>query len=55
MYQRLTWNEMIPETIKLLDENIGSNHFDITFSNIFLDVSLWARKSKKKKLTNGTI
>ena len=28
-----------PETIRLLKENIGNNLLDITFSNIFMDIS----------------
>ena len=35
-----------PETIKLLEENIGSNLFDIDLSNIFLDMSPQARAIK---------
>ena len=38
-----------PKTIKLLGENIGSKLFDITLSNIFLDVSPQTRKTKKNK------
>ena len=37
-----------PETIKLLEENISSMLFDISLSNIFLDVSPQARESKAK-------
>ena len=38
-----------PETIKLLEEkNIGSVLFDISLSNIFLDVSPQARDTKAK-------
>ena len=33
-----------PETIKLLEENIGSTLFDIGLSNIFLDMSPQARE-----------
>ena len=36
------------ETIKLLEENIGSMHFDTGLSNIFLDISPQARKTKAK-------
>ena len=35
-----------PETIKLLEENIGSMLFDMGLSNIFLDMSLQARETK---------
>ena len=35
-----------PETIKLLEENIGSMLFDIVLSNIFLDVSPQAKINK---------
>ena len=37
-----------PKTIKLLGENIGSMLFDISLSNIFLDVFPWARATKAK-------
>ena len=37
-----------PETIKLLEENIGSKHFDIGLSSIFLDLSPQARTTKLK-------
>ena len=37
-----------PETIKLLEENISSNFFDIGCRNIFLDMSPWATQSKAK-------
>ena len=40
------------ETIKLLEENIGSTLLDISLSNIFLDTSLRARETKAK--INGT-
>ena len=36
------------ETIKLLEENIGSKLFDISLSNIFLDMSPQARKTTAK-------
>ena len=36
------------KTIKLLKENIGSNLLDISLSNIFLDLSPEARKTKAK-------
>ena len=36
------------ETIKLLEENIGSNFFDITLSNILLDMSHLVRETKEK-------
>jgi len=39
---------MRPETIKLLEENIGSNFIDIGYRNIFLDMSPQARKPKAK-------
>ena len=38
-----------PETIKLLEKNIGSMFFDINFSNIFLDMSSQARETKAKR------
>ena len=34
--------------IKLLQENIGSMHFDFSFSNIFLDMRLQEREIKAK-------
>ena len=37
-----------PETIKLLQENIGSMLSDIGFSNIFLDMSSQAIATKEK-------
>ena len=36
------------ETIKILEENIGSNLFDIGHSNFFLDMSPEARETKAK-------
>ena len=39
---------MIPETIKLLEENIGSNIFDISHRNVFLDMSPQIREIKAK-------
>ena len=38
-----------PDTIKLLEENIGRTLFDINHSNIFLDLSLKAKKKRKNK------
>ena len=37
-----------PETIKLLEENTGSRLFNISLSNIFLDVSPQAREIRTK-------
>ena len=37
-----------PETIKILEESTGSNFFDISLSNFFLDMSPQARKQKQK-------
>ena len=39
-----------PETIKFLGENLGSKLFDISLSNIFLDMPPWARKNKQTKI-----
>ena len=36
------------ETIKFLEENIGTTHFDINHSNIFLDLSPEAKETKEK-------
>ena len=35
-----------PDTIKLLEENIGSALFDISLNDIFLDMSPQARETK---------
>ena len=35
-----------PDTIKLLEENIGRTLFDINHSNIFLDPSTKAKETK---------
>ena len=37
-----------PETIKFLEENTGSNLFDISHRHSFLDMSPDARKQKQK-------
>lgn len=37
-----------PETIKLLEENIGSIFFDISLSSVFLDMSPQARETNPK-------
>ena len=36
------------KTIKILKENIGSNVLGISCSNIFSNMSPWARETKKK-------
>ena len=38
-----------PETIKILEENIGSKISDIAHSNILSDISPQARETKEKK------
>ena len=38
-----------PKTIKFLEENIGSKILDSAHSNIFSDIFLQARKTKKKR------
>ena len=43
------WNERF-KTIKILEENIGSKILDIYHSNIFSDISPWARETKEKKM-----
>ena len=37
-----------PETIKILEENIGSKISDIAHSNILSDISAQARETKEK-------
>ena len=37
-----------PETIKLLEETIGSKILDLASSNILLDISLQARETEEK-------
>ena len=37
-----------PDTIKLLEEDIGRTLFDINYSNIFLDLSPKAKEMKAK-------
>jgi len=37
-----------PETIKFLGENIGGKVFDISLSNVFVDRTSKARKTKAK-------
>ena len=39
-----------PETIKLLEENIGGMLCDISLSNIFLDMSLQVRETTNKQM-----
>jgi len=43
-----------PETIKLIEENIGSMIFDLGFRIIFIDRSPQARETKPKINTNVT-
>ena len=45
-----------PETIKLIEENIGSGLFDIGLSDVFLNLSPHARETEvgNKKSTSGT-
>ena len=42
------WIKNLSETIKLLEESIGSQLFDISLRDIFLDLSLQARATKAK-------
>ena len=37
-----------PETIKIVEENIGSDVLDIACSNILLDIAPWQRGKMKK-------
>ena len=37
-----------PETLKLLEENIGSTYFDIELSNIFINIPPRTRETKEK-------
>ena len=37
-----------PDTIKLLEENIGRTFFDINSSNVFLDLSPKVKEIKQK-------
>ena len=43
-----------PDTIKLLEENIGRTVFNINHSNIFLNPPARVMKIKTKQKTNGT-
>ena len=40
--------DVIPETIKILEESTGSNFSDIGHNNILLDMSPEARETKEK-------
>ena len=44
---------VIPEIIKLLEENIGSNFFDVSLSIIFLDMFSSAKGDKSKNKLLG--
>ena len=39
---------IIPKSIKILEENIGSRASDVACSNIFTDISPLARETKEK-------
>ena len=39
---------VIQETIKILEENIGSNFFDLSCSSLFLNTPPEAREAKTK-------
>ena len=41
-------SNVTPEIIKILEENISSNFFNIGFSKFFLDMSPEARETKRK-------
>ena len=40
--------KVTPQTIKIIEENIGSKIWDIAHSNILSDISLQARETKEK-------
>ena len=42
-----------PETMKLLEENIGRTHFDINCRNIFFDLSPKAKEKTSKNKQMG--
>ena len=43
-----------PKTIKIIEENVGSEISDIALCNILSNISPQARETKGKKWTNGT-
>ena len=43
-----------PDTIKLLEENIGRTLYDVNHSKILFDPSARAMEKKTKKKTNGS-
>ena len=52
-YKKVNWKwikdlNVSPETLKILQENTGSNYSDIGCRNIFLDMSPKARETKAK-------
>ena len=48
-------SDVRPETIKIVEENIGSKISDIACNNILSDISPQARETKEKILKIGTI
>ena len=61
LYTRINYSKGIKElnvklkTIKILDENIGSNILDISHSNVFSAISPRARETKEKNKQMGYI
>ena len=52
-YTKISWKwikdlNVKPETIKILEENIGRTFFDINHSNVFLDLFYKAKEIKEK-------
>lgn len=44
----VTWNELEPEIVKPLEENLGENLYDIGFSNVFMAMTLKTQATKAK-------
>ena len=49
MLETIIWKlKILSETIRILEENTGSNFFHISHSNFFLDMSPEKRETKAK-------